>query len=129
MTPADWSGVRADKLLWSVRVYKTRSLATEACKNGRVHIEGVSIKASREIRVGDTLTIRLGAFTRTIAVIGLIQNRVSAKLVAEYITELTPPEEFEKLKMIRDLNYELRDRGQGRPSKKDRRDIERLKGE
>jgi ribosome-associated heat shock protein Hsp15 len=119
--------VRVDKWLWAVRVFKTRSLAADACKGGKVKIDGQNVKASRELKEGDIVNISLTTFTRTVRVKSLLQNRVAAKLLADYMEDLTPEEEYDKQKMRQALNTENRNRGSGRPTKKERRVIERLK--
>ena len=121
--------VRIDKWLWAVRLFKTRSQATEACKGGKVKIEGHNVKPSREIHEGDEIEVQLGAIRKKVKVLQIIKNRVAAKLVPDLAEDLTPTEEYERLDMLRRLNYERRERGAGRPTKKDRREIERLKGE
>lgn len=120
-------GIRIDKWLWAVRVFKTRSLAAAACKGGRVKIDGQNVKASREVKEGETISISLTSYTRTLKVKALLNNRVGAKLVDDYIEDLTPREEYDKEKLKRELNLEYRQRGEGRPTKKERRVIERLK--
>jgi len=119
--------LRIDKWLWTVRLYKTRSQATEACKGGKVKIEGNNAKASREVKVDDIIEIQQPNIKRVIKIIRLNKNRVAAKLVADLIQDLTPTEEFEKLEMLKQFNNENRDRGIGRPTKKDRRTISKLK--
>jgi ribosome-associated heat shock protein Hsp15 len=119
--------VRIDKWLWSVRIYKTRSLATEACKSGRVKIDGQVVKASREVHPGQEISVHLGIFSRTVKVIELLHNRVSAKKVPEFMEDLTPEEEYAKLKIQQKMKTEFRPRGVGRPTKKHRRLIDRLK--
>ena len=119
--------VRVDKWLWAVRLYKTRSLAADACKAGKVKIDGVAVKPSRDIKEGDILYIQQTPVTRTVKVINPIKNRVGAKLVPDHMEDMTPQEEYDKLKMIQELNYERRDRGLGRPTKKERRIIDKLK--
>jgi ribosome-associated heat shock protein Hsp15 len=119
--------VRVDKWLWAVRVFKTRSLAADACKGGKVKIDGQNVKASRELKEGDIVNISLTSFTRTVRVKSLLQNRVAAKLLADHMEDLTPEEEYHKQKMRQALNTENRNRGSGRPTKKERRVIERLK--
>ena len=128
MSP-DSDSPRIDKWLWAIRIYKTRSLATEACKAGKIKIEGQSIKPSRELKLMDVITISQGPLTKTIRVKTLIHNRVSAKLVSENAEDLTPAEEYEKLKLMQEVNGERRDRGIGRPTKKQRRLIDYLKDE
>lgn len=120
-------GVRIDKWLWAVRAFKTRSQATEACKSGKVKIEEKSVKPSREIKLNEEIVVQVNHINRTLKVIGLLNNRVSAKLVPQYMDDLTPAEEYEKEKIKREINYEYRDRGLGRPTKKERRLIDKLK--
>jgi len=120
-------GVRIDKWLWAVRLYKTRGLASEACRTGKITIGGVPAKPSRDLRPGDILVVGMGALKRTIGVKALLTNRVSAKLVPEYLNDLTPPEEYERMQMLKELSWERRPRGTGRPTKQERRTIDRLK--
>lgn len=123
-------GVRIDKWLWAVRAFKTRSQAADACRTGKVVIAGQPVKASREAKVGDEVEVRVSPqLTRTLRVKEILQNRVAARLVPGYADDLTPPQAYERLKIINQLNYERRDRGTGRPTKKQRRDIDRLKEE
>lgn len=119
--------IRIDKWLWAVRYFKTRSQAAEACKGGRVKISGQSVKASREVKVDDIIEIQLQNIKHKVKIIKVIKNRVAAKLVPELLKDLTPIEEYEKLDMMKLLNQEKRDRGAGRPTKKDRRTISKLK--
>jgi ribosome-associated heat shock protein Hsp15 len=118
--------IRIDKFLWSVRVYATRSLATEECKKGRVTIGGVAVKAARVVKVGDVILVRKNPVTYTYRIIELLGKRVGAKLVAQYVEDITPPEELQKLDDAQGGSLYLRDRGAGRPTKKDRRDIGRV---
>lgn len=120
-------GVRIDKWLWAVRLFKTRSLASEACRAGRITIDGVAAKPSRDLKPGDILVVGMGTLKRTIGVKALLTNRVSAKLVPEYLNDLTPPEEYERLQILKELSWERRPRGTGRPTKQERRSIDRLK--
>lgn len=119
--------VRIDKWLWAVRIYKTRSLATEACKNGRVKIDDQPVKASRNLKIGDVLAINQNPLNKVVRVKAFLTNRVAAKLVIDYLEDLTPAEEYERVQMIRDLNWERRPKGLGRPTKQDRRQIDELK--
>jgi len=120
--------VRIDKWLWAVRVFKTRSMASDACRAGKVKIDGQEVKPSRDVKINDTITIRINPqFTRTLVVVGFLTNRVAAKLVPQFATDITPPEELEKLRLYNELNAEKRDRGIGRPTKKERRMIDKLK--
>ena len=91
------SFIRIDKFLWAVRLFKTRTLAAETCRSGKVTINDNPVKASREIKTGEIVKIRHGQFTKTIRIIGILENRVSAKLVVNFIEDLTPPEEYKKL--------------------------------
>ena len=119
--------IRIDSWLWTVRLFKTRSQATAACKGGKIKIGGQNAKASREVKVDDIIEIQLQGIKRKVKIIKLVKSRVAAKLVPELIKDLTPPEEYEKQEMINLLNKEKRDRGTGRPTKKDRRTISKLK--
>ncbi len=120
-------GLRIDKWLWAVRIFKTRNQASEACRSGKVKIDENVVKPSREIKINDVVEVRLGIITKTVKVIGLIHNRVAAKFVNNHLVYLTPPEEYEKQKIQHQVNYEFRPRGQGRPTKKERRLIVKLK--
>lgn len=124
--------VRIDKWLWAVRVFKTRSLATTACSAGKVKIDGSSVKASRTVKIGDKITIRKGLLTIIYEVVNLIEKRVSATLAAEaYIDHSPPPPPkptfSKKDTAFYNLPVAYRKRGEGRPTKKDRREIEKLK--
>ncbi len=121
--------VRIDKWLWAVRQFKTRSLASDACKGGRVKINQVNVKPSREVKVGDEIEIVDHGIKKRVRVLKLVKNRVGAKLVSELLLDITSSEELEKLEMINKLNLEKRIRGAGRPTKKDRRMIDKLKGQ
>ena len=118
--------VRIDKYLWSIRVYKTRSDATDACKGGKVRVNGNDIKPSRPIRPGDVITARKGAVTFSYRVIAAIDKRQGARLVPQYAENITPKEELDKLKAPVETFFLKRDRGAGRPTKKDRRQMESL---
>lgn len=120
--------LRIDKWLWAVRIFKTRTMAGDACRAGKIKIDGNAVKPSRILKPGDVMSVSTGPLTRTLKVKALIQNRVSAKLVPDSLEDLTPPEEYERIKFMHELNAEHRDRGTGRPTKKDRRTIDRLKG-
>lgn len=121
------SGVRIDKWLWAVRVFKTRSLATDACKSGKVRINGQIIKPSHEVKPGEEISLSSQTLVRTLKVLQLLGNRVGAPLVPEYMQDLTPEDEYSKLKLKRQMNFEYRDPGTGRPTKRQRREIEILK--
>lgn len=113
--------IRIDKWLWAVRIFKTRTQATDACKAGHIKINGVSVKPSHQVKIGETITIQKGEFTRTIKVLGIIEQRVGAKVALQYAEDLTPPEEYEKLKEKKKTVPYYFDRGYGRPTKRDRR--------
>ncbi len=112
---------RADKWLWSVRIFKTRTLAAEACKGGKVKLLGDVVKPSKELKPGDELSFKAGAITRVVKVIAFPPARVSAKLVEKFMEDLTPPEEYEKLKLMKELGPPVFHTGKGRPTKRDRR--------
>jgi ribosome-associated heat shock protein Hsp15 len=112
--------VRIDKWLWVMRIYKTRSMATEACKKGRIIINGTEVKPSHEVKQGETIFVRKLPVTYTIRVRELINNRLPARQVKDFMDDLTSPEELEKLK-VSDHAFIKRDRGAGRPTKKERR--------
>ncbi|MBR2486505.1 MAG: RNA-binding S4 domain-containing protein [Paludibacteraceae bacterium] len=118
--------IRVDKYLWAMRIYKTRSIATDACKCGRVKMNGVEIKPSRSFHVGDVFTVRKGPITYTYRILQLASNRLGAKMVPEYLQDITPKEQLELLELARYAAQSGRDRGTGRPTKKDRRDIEQF---
>jgi ribosome-associated heat shock protein Hsp15 len=118
------NSLRIDKWLWAVRIFKTRSLSTEACKAGKVKINGIAGKASREVKLDDIIMINLGPVEKTIKVLGILSNRVSAKLVPGFAEDLTPKENYENAEVIRRTKLIYRPKGLGRPTKKDRRDIE-----
>ena len=118
--------VRIDKYLWSIRVFKTRSEATDACKGGKIRINGADTKPSKMVKVGDTIVARKGAVTYTYKVLDLIDKRQGPKLVPNYAENLTPPEELAKLRAPIETFFLKRDRGAGRPTKKDRRQMEAL---
>ena len=107
-----------------MRIYKTRSIAADACKNGRISMNGVQLKPSRTFHVGDTFSVRKGPITYTYRVLQLSENRLGAKLVPEYLRDCTSPDQLELLELARLAGQSGRDRGTGRPTKKDRRDIE-----
>lgn len=118
--------IRVDKYLWAMRIYKTRSIATDACKCGRVKMNGVEIKPSHAFHVGDIFTVRKGPITYTYRILQLASNRLGAKMVPEYLQDITPKEQLELLELARYAAQSGRDRGTGRPTKKDRRDIEQF---
>jgi len=115
--------VRIDKWLWAARLYKTRAIATEACKKGRVSMGGITLKPSRIIKVGDVINVRRPPITWSFKVLQTIQNRVGPKLVPEILENVTPKEQLDVLEMSLLSGANQRAKGTGRPTKKDRRDI------
>ena len=115
--------VRIDKWLWAVRLYRSRSLATEACQAGHVKIAGQSVKPSREVRVGETITAQTGGLTRTVRVLARLDRRVGAKVAAEFAEDLTPAEERARAREERAQTPHF-PKGFGRPTKKQRRRLE-----
>ena len=122
------SADRIDKWLWAVRIFKTRTLATDACKAGSVEIGGLAVKPARDVHEGETITVKQGLVVRTLRVAGIPKSRVGAKLVAEYCDDQTPASEFEKVKAQRVQQVLARDKGAGRPTKRDRRLLDKLFG-
>lgn len=121
---SDVDTTRVDRWLWAVRVYKTRSLATSACQGGHVRVNGASAKPATKVRVGDTVEARAGGDDRVLDVVRIIEKRVSAPLAAECVVDRTPPKpEAEWV-----APHLVRDRGAGRPTKRDRREIDRFLG-
>ena len=123
---AEVTSVRIDKWLWSIRAFKTRTDAADACKLGRVTLNGALAKASRDLKVNDIVTVKKMPVMYTFKVLALIANRQPAKNVYLYAENLTPEEELEKMKMNKTIIFVQRDRGTGRPTKKERRDIDDL---
>ena len=117
------SEVRIDKWMWATRIFKTRTIATEACKKGRVTIGGVIAKPSRMIKAGDVICVRKPPVTYSFKAIGLIENRVGAKLVPEYLLNVTTPDQYELLEMVKIGGFVDRQKGLGRPTKKDGREL------
>ena len=115
---------RIDKWLWAARIFKTRSIAIDACKNGRVMIDGMKLKPSKMIKEGEVIQVRKPPVTYSFRVLQAIQNRVGAKLVPEVLENVTTPDQYELLEMNRISGFVNRAKGTGRPTKKDRRDID-----
>lgn len=118
--------VRIDKYLWAIRVYKTRSDATEACNGNKVKIAGVNAKPSKAVKIGELIEVRKGPAVLTYKVLALSENRMGAQLVPEYAEDLTPESELVKFHAPRETVFVQRDRGAGRPTKKDRRTLDGL---
>lgn len=117
---------RVDKYLFAMRIYKTRSMAADACKKGRVTMNGVELKPSRAFKIGDKFSVRKGPVTFSYEVLQLSENRLGAKLVPDYMRDITAPDQLEMLELARLAGKSGRDRGTGRPTKKDRREIEQF---
>lgn len=118
--------VRIDKYLWAIRVYKTRTEAADACKGGKIRLNGNDVKPARTLKAGDVITARKGAVTYTYKVLEPLDKRQGAALVPRYAENLTPEEELAKLRAPVETFFLKRDRGAGRPTKKDRRQMESL---
>ena len=120
---------RVDKWLWAMRVFKTRTIATEACKKGRVSIGGVAVKPSRCIKEGDVIDVKKPPITYSFRVLKVTGNRLGAKLVPEYLENVTAPEQYGLLEMTRISGFVDRRKGLGRPTKRDSRELSRFKEE
>lgn len=123
------SEVRVDKWLWAVRIFKTRSLATDACKMSRVSINGQLAKPSRTVKVGDIIGVRKPPIEFSFRVVQVLNNRVGAKLVPEYMENVTPREQYEILELQRISGFVERAKGLGRPTKKERRSLDQFMDE
>jgi ribosome-associated heat shock protein Hsp15 len=119
---------RLDKWLWTVRLFRTRSLASDACRAGSVTINDQPAKPAREVRTGETVRVQQGLVERTLRVLGMPRSRVGAKIVPEFCTDMTPPEEFSKAREQRVQHLLAREKGSGRPTKRDRRRLDDLLG-
>ncbi|MEZ7874071.1 MAG: S4 domain-containing protein [Bacteroidales bacterium] len=117
---------RLDKFLWSIRVFKTRSEAADACKSGRVKVNGTEAKSSREIKSGDEVTVRKGIVTYSFSVKTPVDKRQPARLVEEFVQNTTPQSELDKLLVPKETMHMVRERGTGRPTKKERREMDGL---
>ncbi|MDR0505760.1 MAG: RNA-binding S4 domain-containing protein [Dysgonamonadaceae bacterium] len=116
--------IRIDKWMWATRIFKTRTVATDACKKNRVTVNDVPAKPSRMIKAGDIIQVRKPPITYSFKVIGLPSNRVNAKLVFQFLENITPPEEYELLELQKLSGFVDRAKGMGRPTKKDRRELD-----
>ena len=119
---------RIDKWLWAARSFKTRTIAADACKNGRVAVNDVNVKPSRMVKVGDTISVRKPPVTYSFRILKTIEQRVGAKLVPEIYENITTPDQYELLEMNRISGFVNRQRGTGRPTKKDRRAMDAFVG-
>lgn len=118
--------LRIDKWLWAVRVFKTRTLAAEACKKNQISISGVNVKPSRIVAIGDIVVVKTPEMVKSYLVKGLLGKRQSAKVVVDFVENITPQEEIDKARAQRLVMPVYREHGLGRPSKKDRRDMEKF---
>lgn len=123
------SEVRIDKWLWAMRIFKTRTIATEACKKGRVSVGNALAKASRTIKVGDIIQVRKPPVTYSFKVLALTENRLGAKLVPEYMENVTPRSELDLLEVVKISGFVDRRKGLGRPTKREGRDLARFNEE
>jgi len=120
--------LRIDKYLWAIRLFKTRTLATEACKAGRIKLDGQNIKPSHEVKVGEVYQVSKGIERKVIRVTGLLENRMDAKSVINFFADETPVEQTLQFKSMFQAPVLKRDRGTGRPTKRDRREIDDMQG-
>ena len=121
------SEVRVDKWLWAMRVFKTRTIATDACKKGRVSMGGSPVKPSRTVKAGDVIDVRKPPITYTFRVVRLTENRLGAKLVPDYLENLTPQSQYDLLEMTRISGFVDRRKGLGRPTKREGRELASFK--
>ena len=119
---------RIDKWLWAARIFKTRSIAVDACKNGRVTIGGVNVKPSHTVKAGEVVSVRKPPVTYSFKILKTIEQRVGAKLLPEIYENVTTPDQYELLEMSRISGFVNRARGTGRPTKKDRRALDEFVG-
>jgi ribosome-associated heat shock protein Hsp15 len=120
--------VRIDKWMWATRIFKTRTIASDACKRNRVSVGGVNVKPSRMIKTGDIISVRKPPITYAFRVLEVTEKRMGAKLVPHYLENITPPEQYEILEMNKISGFVDRAKGLGRPTKKDRRELEQFAG-
>ncbi len=118
--------VRIDKWMWATRIFKTRTIAAEACKKGRVSVSGTTVKPSRTIKIGDIIQVRKPPVTYSFKVLALTENRMGAKLVPEFLENVTPPEQMEILELSRISGFINRSKGMGRPTKRDSRELKKF---
>lgn len=118
--------LRIDKYLWAIRVFKTRTLAADACKAGRVKLDGSNMKPSHEVKIGEVYTISKGIEKKVVKVTGMLENRVDAKTAVNFYEDITPEEDTMAFKSMFHAPVLKRDRGTGRPTKRDRREIDGL---
>ena len=124
---AETHNTRIDKWLWAVRIFKTRAQATEACVGGKVKIDGTAVKASRKIKQGETLLVRKGVIKYMYKVLKIAEKRMGAKFIIDFVEDLTPDDERAKLKSSHKQPLQTREKGRGRPTKRERRKIDQLR--
>ena len=124
---AEKHNTRIDKWLWAVRIFKTRAQATEACAGGKVKIDGTAVKASRKIQPGETLLVRKGVIKYMYKVLKIAEKRMGAKLIIDFVEDLTSDDERAKLKSSHKQPLQTREKGQGRPTKKERRIMDEIR--
>ena len=117
---------RIDKWLWSVRIFKTRAMASEACAGGKVKIDGIAVKASRNIEQNDIVQVRKGVVKYLYKVRKIAEKRMGAKLVPDFLEDLTPEDELAKMKSVQTYPIQTREKGQGRPTKRERRKMKNI---
>lgn len=115
---------RIDKWLWCVRLFKTRGLATEACKGGKIKLNGDAVKPAKELKAGDSISFKSGPITKVVRVKDFPASRVNAKLAAGFFEDLTPAEEYEKIRLMKEIGPPVFHTGKGRPTKRDRRKMD-----
>ena len=118
---------RIDKWLWAVRIFKTRSLATEACGGGKIKIDKKTVKPSRMIRPGDIIQARKGIIKYEYKVLNIAEKRMGAKMVQDFLEDLTPDNELAKLETSKNITYHTSEKGKGRPTKKERRNMDKFR--
>ena len=121
--------VRIDKWLWATRIFKTRTIAGEACRKGRVSIGGMNVKPSRPVKIGEIVDVKKPPVTYSFKVKDVTENRMGAKLVPQYLENVTPPEQYELIEMIRLSGFVNRAKGEGRPTKRDGRELKKFTDE
>jgi ribosome-associated heat shock protein Hsp15 len=124
---AEKEKLRIDKYLWAIRIFKTRTLAADACKAGRVKLDNQNVKPSHEVKPGEVYQVAKGIERKVLKVTGLLENRADAKTVVNFFEDITPVEQTQAFKSMFHAPILKRDRGTGRPTKRDRREIDELK--
>ena len=120
--------VRVDKWMWATRIFKTRTIATEACKKNRIAVGGITVRPSRMIKIGDMIAVRKPPVTYSFRVLDVTEKRIGAKFVPQYYENITPPEEYELLELNKISGFVDRAKGMGRPTKRERRELDDFSG-